>query len=308
MKANFGDGSDGNVTLDGTTNFNAFSTRSGSIYTLTRDVFFMNLTLDTNVSFSVILKPNGFRIFVREKLTLKTGSSIDDNGESGTSPNGGPGLPPSGAVRRAGSGAGGNGRANFPGAGFVGGDAPVEASMHTGYPLGLTGANAGAGGASGGGQAGGPAGQGNNILNEVPQPRSAAWFDTAVLWGPSDIPYRLSQGAGGGGGASTGNGAVGGGGGGGAGGVLISAFEIDNDGTISAKGGQGAPGAITTGTGAGGGGGGAGGYVGVLFNTASGAGLGSIHAGGGGVGIGAGTGSNGSIGDDGVVITLQETT
>ena len=52
MKANFGDGSDGTVNLDGTNNF-GFANLAGGVYTLTRDVFANTMTLSNNVT----LKP-----------------------------------------------------------------------------------------------------------------------------------------------------------------------------------------------------------------------------------------------------------
>lgn len=302
MKANFGDGSDGDVALDGTNSYSHFSSLGSGVYTLTRDVFCDDLTLSN----SVTLKPAGFRIFVRGVLTIGASCSIDDAGAAASGSSGATGLASAGPVRCAGSGSGGNGRVNAAGQGFVGTWAPT--SHQTGYPAGITIPSGGNGGASGTGQAGGTGGQGTALVG-VPQPRSAAWFDQCILWGCGDVPYhRLSQGSGGGGGGASGANASGGGGGAGGGGILISAWEINNGGIISAKGGSGGHASVTGGTGAGGGGGGAGGYVGLLYNSTSGSGLGTITAEGGAGSLGAGTGSNGTNGDNGPVLMLQETT
>jgi len=65
MKGIFGNGSDGDVTLNSST-------------TLTRDMFYNNLT----VSNDVVLKTNNYRIFVRDTLT--NNGIIDNSGADGT--------------------------------------------------------------------------------------------------------------------------------------------------------------------------------------------------------------------------------
>jgi len=60
----FGDGSDGDVTIvAGTT-------------TLSKDMVYNNLTIQAGG----ILKPAGYRIFVKGTLTIAAGGSINDNG------------------------------------------------------------------------------------------------------------------------------------------------------------------------------------------------------------------------------------
>lgn len=96
----FGDGSDGVIALDGSTDFNDFSSRSGSIYTLTRDVFALNLTINTGIT----LKPVGHRIYSKSDLVNRGTIAIDGGaGSNGTSPSQGTGT------NRVGGGGGGSG-------------------------------------------------------------------------------------------------------------------------------------------------------------------------------------------------------
>ena len=68
----YGTGVDGDVVLDGSTTVLGMAP-SASVYTMTRDMFFNNLTLNT----SVRLAPNGYRIFVKNILTFAgNGSKI----------------------------------------------------------------------------------------------------------------------------------------------------------------------------------------------------------------------------------------
>ena len=67
----YGNGSDGSVTLDGTTTILGMVPAS-NIYTMTRNLFCENLTINSNVS----LNPGGFLIRVRNTLTLNSGSVI----------------------------------------------------------------------------------------------------------------------------------------------------------------------------------------------------------------------------------------
>lgn len=59
----YGTGSDGDATLDGSTTVLGMAP-SASVYSMTRDMFFNDLTLNT----SVRLAPNGYRIFVKGTL------------------------------------------------------------------------------------------------------------------------------------------------------------------------------------------------------------------------------------------------
>jgi hypothetical protein len=67
----YGTGVDGNVVLDGTTTILGMAPSSNK-YTMTADVYFHNLTIND----SVHLQPNGYRVFVKNILTLGSGSRI----------------------------------------------------------------------------------------------------------------------------------------------------------------------------------------------------------------------------------------
>lgn len=67
----YGTGADGSLTLDGTTTVLGMSPSSGT-YGMTRDIYAFNLTIEDDVW----LKPNGYRIFVKNLLTLNTGARI----------------------------------------------------------------------------------------------------------------------------------------------------------------------------------------------------------------------------------------
>lgn len=67
----YGTGADGDATLDGTTTVLGM-TPSSSVYSMTRDMYFNNLTIAANVR----LAPSGYRIFVKNLLTLNNGSVI----------------------------------------------------------------------------------------------------------------------------------------------------------------------------------------------------------------------------------------
>jgi len=67
----YGTGMDGDATLDGSTTVLGM-VPSASVYSMTRDMYFNNLTINANVR----LAPNGYRIFVKNLLTLNSGSTI----------------------------------------------------------------------------------------------------------------------------------------------------------------------------------------------------------------------------------------
>ncbi len=74
--ATFGDGADGDIVLDGTNTF-AFLSKSGSVYTMTRDIYANNLTINAGST----LEPAGFRIFVKE--TFGGAGTVRYNGNNG---------------------------------------------------------------------------------------------------------------------------------------------------------------------------------------------------------------------------------
>lgn len=61
----YGTGSDGNITLDGTSTVLGM-TPSSNIYSMTKDLYFSNLVINSGIR----LAPNGYRIFVKGTLTF----------------------------------------------------------------------------------------------------------------------------------------------------------------------------------------------------------------------------------------------
>jgi hypothetical protein len=74
----FGDGSDGAVTLNGSTTYNTFSSLSNPTYTLTRDLYATNLTINSGIK----LYTAGFRVFISG--TLSGAGNIHNNGNNGS--------------------------------------------------------------------------------------------------------------------------------------------------------------------------------------------------------------------------------
>jgi hypothetical protein len=67
----YGTGVDGSAVLDGSTTILGMEP-SSSKYTMTSDLYFYNLTINTGVH----LQPNGYRIFVKNQLTMGNNSRI----------------------------------------------------------------------------------------------------------------------------------------------------------------------------------------------------------------------------------------
>lgn len=300
---NFGDGSDGDVTISSNTS-------------LSSDMFYNNLTV--NAGFT--LNPNGYRIFVKGTLTVNSTGIVARDGQNGG--NGGAGT---NAVSGVGSTANNGGTAGTAGAVLSSGSLPGSAvglaglvgrngnsqkgGAYTFNGLAGNAGNAGsaatksmigsgaAGGASGNGgsctgaagasgAAGGAAGASTGtILNKIRtyvsayllyDQQSGTWFTTSGGSGSgaggasggahhgNDPTFDSGSGGGGGGGGSASSGGV----------VAIFARFIVNNGTIRAIGGNGGNGG-NAGTsqaavnasagGSGGGGGGGGGNGGVLI-------------------------------------------
>jgi hypothetical protein len=265
----FGDGSDGDVTIGaGTT-------------TLSRDMRYHNLT----VSATGTLKTAGYTIKISGKLTLVAGAKIDcsgGNGAAGTTAGGSGGagqywatrinkvIPRGGATGASPASAG---TANGSASTMVN---PLVNSAAYALPLWR------AGGGGGGG-----AGHGTTPGNST--------NPGAVICG--------ALGGAGGAGAGTGSAQLGGGGGGGGGGVLeIHCYEIDNAGVIQALGGNGGDGAVSGSDKGGNGGGGAGGQVLVIYRVTSGSGVGTLAATGGNPGS---AGNGGVAGVNGYTNSFQ---
>jgi hypothetical protein len=276
----FGDGSDGDVTIAaGTT-------------TLTRETHYNNLTLAANA----ILKPAGFRIFVKGTLTFGTASSINDDGNNGAAQVGGAGLASRGYLGGQG-GAGGDGW-RLVATGLANGNI----GSSSGAASSLNNSNLAPAGGLGG----------NSSTRTGGNPGAAAQASPSQKWSGRWQDGRYSGGAysggsGGGGGAITitafTSGAfVSGGGGGGGGIVWVAAKDISGGGIgFSAKGGNGASASLGVGTGnCAGGGGGGGGCVTVIcksytsFTVSVAGGTGGIAASSGGVATDGAAGRDGS--------------
>lgn len=325
--ANFGDGSDGDVQIDGNT-------------TLTEDMYYENLTVESGIT----LTTAGYRVFVAD--TMRIVGTIEWNGNDGSSGTGpGPGGGGAAGVALAtgycnGSVAGG--------AGGDGGDAGVGVAGDPGTDndvtnsLGSNGVAGGAGGdgadGDGAGGTGGASAGGTATASNVKL--IANWHLQTLLdivktdgvpagyLAGQTIKFTSSGSGGGGGGGGTGgdsggsNGDGGGGGGAGSGGGIIALYAkrlfIEDSGTIQANGGDGGPGSVGAagagGAGGGGGGGGAGGNGGeivLVYNEYEE--NGTIQASGGTKGTGAaggagakGTGDTGSNGNDGTAGSITE--
>jgi hypothetical protein len=75
----YGDGSDGAITLDGSTAV-GFATLASSVYTLSRDVFATSLTINSGVT----LKSNSYRVFATTSITNIGNINVDGNAGSAT--------------------------------------------------------------------------------------------------------------------------------------------------------------------------------------------------------------------------------
>ncbi|MCJ7485279.1 MAG: hypothetical protein MUQ25_03805 [Candidatus Aminicenantes bacterium] len=253
-EVDFGDGSDGDVTLV-------------ADLVLTREMSFNNLSINAGGK----IYADGFKIKVKGKFTIAVGrevlaiSAVSLTGGAGAAGVGGAGgsaafvtrrpeisLPTAGAAGGNGVGVGVNvSVSNVP----LDVDLIAVTLLHEGRLW------AGAGGAGGGAVGNAPTAGG--------------------------VPLRVLAGAKGGRGADGiyvggGNQLKGGGGGGGGGGLLeIWANEIDNNGIVFALGGNGGSGEGDANAQAGGGGGGGGGAIIIFYKTLSGGGLGVRNVAGG---------------------------
>jgi hypothetical protein len=341
----FGDGNDGSITLNGSTDYSSagFGAPSSNIYTMTRDVYCTALTINNGIT----LRPAGYRIYVQGTLT-NNGTIEANGGSAGSAANdtqtgvaGGTAVP-SGFFKHYAGGNGGNG-------GSSGNDGQTGGT--TGTPtnsLGGKGGNTYRGGGrndTSNNAATGPTPTAPNMrfgtsrfllitgldLNITTyaamvqtQTTGAASAGTAHTHQyDSDkrvlIPFSGGAGGAGGGGghgytdAGYAVGAGGGGGGAGGGVIFIACKTWAGNGAINALGGNGGPGVNRTssnrGGGGSGGGGGGGGFIIVIyaFKTYSG-----TTSAAGGTGGAAGTQTAGgsnfspSAGDNGGTGTVKE--
>jgi len=257
----FGNGSDGDVEITGTT-------------TLTRDMFYNNLTIKS----TGILNTKSFRVFCKNQFTKDPSGIVRNNGvvggvgANGDSTNsnlniGGTGgaAVASGSLSGGTAGGGGGKGADGGAAGTAGADAAKS--------LGSAGSGGGTGGTAGGGEgphAGGAGGSQTGTLFNVPNSFLSGYYLIDSI--PSVVTHTISAGSGGGGGGGctvSSDYAGGGGGAGSTGGIIwIAANRIFIEGSneVQCNGGVGGVGGDAVGAqGAGGGGGGAGGSGGVII-------------------------------------------
>jgi hypothetical protein len=290
----FGDGSDGDATLDGTNTY-SWATKVGSVYTLTQDVYLNNLTI---TGATTKLECHGYRIYVRGTLDVQHANArIQAPGKAGAT--GASQAYPPGTIA-AGAPTSANGTNTVGTAG--------TADRGVGYS-----GNGGAGGAGSGG-AGGAAGTCAAATAKygglgVYSPNWLGFLcggGSAPLTGGVGVATALSGGASGGSGG--GNGSTPGGNGGGGGGVIAIAARtiiLASAANLSAPGGAGATGPANN---LGGGGGGGGGTILLVYAKLQ-LGSGSLDAAtccpGGAGGAGGGGGLAGAAGANGAVFTRK---
>jgi hypothetical protein len=270
MISKFGDGSDGNVTINADT-------------TLTRDMYYLNLTINAGKT----LYTNGFIVRVARQLLIQGTGTIDSSGKDGT------------------AGGTGNGSGGAGGAGAYTGGARPFLPMPT---SGATGEGVTASSTYNGATKITPTPLLNSQLEPytwMAAMGGAGGAAHGVSDGTTALPAATIAGhRGGNGGAATGTttGSVrGGGGGGGAGIILIYAYTINNSGTIKANGGKGGNGVTSGSLQSGNGGGGGGGAIIIFYHDASST-LGTQTAAGGAAGTG---GNGGTAGVSGVSMAYK---
>lgn len=271
----FGDGSDGTVALDGTNTF-SFLNKSGSTYTMTRDLLADSLTISSGVT----LKTSGYRVLV--KNTLTNSGTISGRGTDAGS-------------QAASTNAGGTVSAG--GSGGAGSQTNGQAASNVTTAFGGAGGAGGAGASGTAGAGGTNAAPGGFLGGTVAIRRLPAAIDGHTFANASVVQLKAGSGGGGGGGDGTNFG-----GGGGAGGlyVPVAARIFDNtNGVIHSDGSNGFT--PTTGN-CGGGGGGGGGTVAVA--TTQNNGTGTLRAAAGTAGSGVGTGAAGTNGSAGQTFLL----
>jgi hypothetical protein len=282
MQVMYGTGIDGDVTLDGVST-PSWATRSGSTYTLTRDVDARVLTF-TGVG--TTLKPGDFRLRCWKGVG-EIDHFINDNGNDASGTTAGAALTATGTLRR-GATAGAVGKSSA-GTGTNAGN-----NTAVGYA-----ARGGAGGAVGG-TAGGTSGTVASVAATSGIATNGVYMLTGWLGTASGPTAQALGGGSGGGGGAVGASGTSGAGGGGGGRCLVWMLECDFAGTISADGGAGSNASAGD---AGGGGGGGGGeavlYTEALVRTPT------VRANGGTGGAGFGTGSSGVAGTAGRALIVS---
>ena len=291
---------DGNAVLNGSNTF-SWASLNSNVYTLTRDIYPGNLTINNGVT----LITNSYCIFCQGTLT--NNGTIKNNGNNGNTGGNATMGNPSTAGGGAGGGSavaagtlaagvagvsGGNGASSSGfnyngltgGSGSAGNNASNSLATNNGVAGGSGGSGGSGGGWSGGGGGGGSSGGTATQATMGPYTMISLLMACSVVLGVFTTYKSSPSGAGGGGGGSGGSGSNGsgsnlscGGGGGGSGSsggmIWIVANAIINNGTIQSNGGNGGNGGNGCNgysynggamNGGGGGGGGAGGNGGVI--------------------------------------------
>ena len=289
----FGNGSDGAVTFDGSTDYASFSSRSGSTYTLTRSVYATTIVVNNGVTVKTVGSgPTNMPIVARYSIT--NNGTISAKGADASGPTGGTSggttLIAGGILQRGVSG----------GAGATTNAVGSNGSSAFGSAVAQRGGAGGNGGA--GTNAGGTAG--TSAADRVDRGYVSGFLIvTGVAFSNANSPSSVTGGTGGGGGGCNGTDAAGGGGGEGGYPLSLIAPVIINNGTITSAGGAGAAGATAgAGTGIAGGGGGGGGGCALIY-AHSFVGTAPVVSGGSG-GAGYNGGSAGAAGSAGNVIYL----
>ena len=311
----FGDGSDGDATCDGSTAVTGMSL-GGSTYTMTRDVYFDNFTVNSGVT----VNTGGYRIFVKDTCTIAgtvhrngTNGGNGGNGSGASAGGGGSGSTMSDGYLKGSGVAPGGGSGGSEGGGGGNGTNGTSVSNCLTNSNGATGGAAGYFGGglplSGSGSSGGTATASNVKL--IANWHLATLLDISSTGATVKFTPSAGSGSGGGGGGGGGGSGNSGGGGGGAGGgggiVAIYARNliIQATGVISANGGNGGNGGNGSNSFAGRGGGGGGGNGGVIvltYNSITNSGSLTVSAGTkglkgtSGASSGAADGGNGSVG------------
>lgn len=283
----FGSGVDGAAVFDGAAAVSGF-TRSGSVYTATRDAFFTTVTSGPGVTIDMTGGGTitGWDLWCNGLWTVTSGTTtVLWSGNAAVNATGGAGLGTGPKGGTSGAGSGGIQNAGQPGAGVTG------ASNRFG---------AGSGGASGASLTAVNAAGGVVSIN-VGDSIGAVETWHACRQGKLGFASANSIMAGGGGGASGGGSigvAAGGGGGGGGGNGVIGIRQLAATGTLAleAKGGAGGNGVAGIGSNTGGGGGGGGGTVVCGYGGSAQPGNLTMTAAGGAGGAPQGGGNAGSAG------------
>lgn len=286
-----GTGAGGTVTFDGAATVLGL-VPAANIYTMTRDIFADNVTINGGVT----LKTASYRLFVRGTLT-NDGTISATGGNGGTSA-GGTGASTGVYIGNLSGAAGGTpgGTGNSSTSAWDYGSNSDSSVVNRGA-IGANGTGGDVpfrGGGGGGAGATNAGGSGGNVARPAATNGSADFF-SMIAGHPTNTTTRWTAGSGGGGGGTNG----GGGGGGGAGGnsMYIGCSVWAGSGAIESKGGNGGNGAGTSPNSGGGGGGGGGGFIFIAYGTKTGTNTVSVAGGTGGTGgTGAGNGGNGADG------------